>query len=59
MIDSHAHLTMFEPAERSDALDRATRAGVARVLVPSTGRDDLDQGLEAFGQVGRELGVLK
>ena len=43
MIDSHAHLAMFERAERAAVLDRAAEAGVTRVLVPATGPDDLDE----------------
>ena len=42
MIDSHAHLAMFPEAERRAALERAAEAGVQAVLVPATGRDDLD-----------------
>ncbi len=45
-IDSHAHLTMFEPGEIGDVLDHATRAGVGGVLVPATNGDDLDRALE-------------
>jgi TatD DNase family protein len=41
-IDSHAHLTMFEPEEMLEILDRAESAGVGGVLTPATGRDDLD-----------------
>jgi len=41
-IDSHAHLTMFGRDEISDLLDRAAANGVTGVLVPATGRDDLD-----------------
>jgi len=41
-IDSHAHLTMFEPAEAGDVLCRAVSAGVGGVLVPATGAGDLD-----------------
>jgi TatD DNase family protein len=42
VIDSHAHLSMFEPAERADILGRAAGAGVTRVLAPATGPEDLD-----------------
>ena len=45
-IDSHAHLTMFEPDELDDVMDRAAAAGVMGVLVPATGPDDLDRTLE-------------
>jgi len=41
-IDSHAHLTMFGRGEVSEILDRAAGQGVTGVLVPATGRDDLD-----------------
>jgi TatD DNase family protein len=41
-IDSHAHLSMFEPDEIPAVLDRALQRGVTRVLTPATGRDDLD-----------------
>ncbi len=41
-IDSHAHLTMFEPEEVGPALERAVMAGVAGVLVPATGGEDLE-----------------
>jgi TatD DNase family protein len=42
MIDSHAHLTMFADDERAGIVERARLAGVARILVPATGPDDLD-----------------
>ncbi len=42
MIDSHAHLSLFAPGERSGILKRARDAGVTAVLAPSTGRDDLE-----------------
>jgi TatD DNase family protein len=45
-IDSHAHLTMFEPDEVPEVLERAYRAGVYGVLVPATGPDDLERVLE-------------
>jgi TatD DNase family protein len=41
-IDSHAHLSMFEPGEIPSVLERALSSGVARVLTPATGRDDLE-----------------
>ena len=40
-IDSHAHLTMFEPEEVLEVLERAEIAAVGGVLTPATGRDDL------------------
>lgn len=49
MIDSHAHLAMFSPAEREGALDRAAEGGVRIVLVPATGPDDLDIAAELAG----------
>jgi TatD DNase family protein len=50
VIDSHAHLAMFEPEERAGVLDRAAEAGVSRVLVPATGPDDL----EAVAELAQE-----
>ena len=41
-IDSHAHLSMFEPEEILAVLERAENRGVGGVLTPATGRDDLD-----------------
>lgn len=41
-VDSHAHLSMFEPDEIPDVLERARSCGVTRVLTPATGRDDLE-----------------
>ena len=41
-IDSHAHLTMFEPEEVPDILERAITEGVGGVLAPATGSNDLD-----------------
>jgi TatD DNase family protein len=49
MIDSHAHLAMFPPDERDAVLDRAGEAGVRSVLVPATGREDLDTVVELAG----------
>lgn len=45
-IDSHAHLTMFEPDEIGPVLRRAGERGVHGVLVPATGPADLDRALE-------------
>jgi TatD DNase family protein len=42
-IDSHAHLSMFEPDEVDEVLARAVAAGVVGVLVPATGAEDLDR----------------
>jgi len=42
VIDSHAHLTMFEDDEVDDVVSRARDAGVSRILVPATGADDFD-----------------
>jgi TatD DNase family protein len=42
-VDSHAHLSMFEPADVAAVLERAVRTGVNRVLVPATGPDDLEE----------------
>jgi TatD DNase family protein len=41
-IDSHAHLSMFEPEEIPELLERAETVGVGVVLTPATGRDDLE-----------------
>jgi TatD DNase family protein len=49
VIDSHAHLTMFPEPERNAALERAAEGGVRAVLVPATGRDDLDLVAELAG----------
>ncbi len=46
IIDSHAHLTMFEPEEVSHILERARDAGVCGVVVPATGVGDLDRAAE-------------
>jgi len=45
-IDSHAHLTMFDPSEIADVLDRALSCGVGGVLVPATNGDDLGRTLD-------------
>jgi TatD DNase family protein len=45
-IDSHAHLTMFPRDEVPAVLDRAASAGVFGVLVPATGREDLQSALD-------------
>jgi TatD DNase family protein len=42
-IDSHAHLTMFEPGEVDEVLGRAVDRGVSGVLVPATGPGDLER----------------
>jgi TatD DNase family protein len=44
-IDSHAHLTMFDRKEVPGILERASRRGVAGILVPATCRDDLDDAI--------------
>jgi len=41
-IDSHAHLSMFGLDEIPAVLERAEDCGVAGILTPATGRDDLD-----------------
>jgi len=41
-IDSHAHLTMFDRDEVPEILERAVKNGVAGVLTPATGGEDLD-----------------
>jgi TatD DNase family protein len=61
MIDSHAHLVMFPEPEQDDVLSRAAEAGVVKVLVPSTGPEDLDpvaaMGARWPGRVVTALGV--
>jgi TatD DNase family protein len=42
VIDSHAHVAMFPEAEWGEIVSRAASAGVGTVLVPATGRDDLE-----------------
>lgn len=60
-IDSHAHLSMFERDEIPAVLERALNRGVAGVLTPATGRDDLDASValaeENPGQVVAAAGV--
>ena len=51
-IDSHAHLTMFEPGEVAAAMERAAAEGVCGVLIPATCPGDLDRTLA----LGREIG---
>ncbi len=48
-IDSHAHLTMFEMDEVAPVLDRAAARQVHGVLVPATGRDDLETAYRLAG----------
>ncbi|MBD3293738.1 MAG: YchF/TatD family DNA exonuclease [Armatimonadia bacterium] len=40
-VDSHAHLTMFEPSELEEVVARAVNAGVDTILVPATSPTDL------------------
>jgi TatD DNase family protein len=60
-IDSHAHLTMFQPEEILEVLERAEDRGVGGVLTPATGRDDLDASIalaeEWPGRVLAAVGV--
>jgi len=59
LIDSHAHLAMFPEPERSAALERAGEAGVQAVLVPATGREDLDLVAELAGlEAGRVFAAI-
>lgn len=59
MIDSHAHLAMFPEPERHAALERARGAGVQAVLVPATGREDLDLVAELAGlEEGRVFAAI-
>ncbi len=41
LVDSHAHLNMFETGEMEAVLERAAAAGVGGVVVPATGPGDL------------------
>ncbi|NOZ96035.1 MAG: TatD family hydrolase [Acidobacteria bacterium] len=42
LVDSHAHLNMYEPGELPGVLERAVLAGVGGIVVPATGPDDLE-----------------
>jgi len=42
MTDSHAHLASFDKAERLELFREAQAQGVARILVPATGKEDLE-----------------
>jgi len=61
LVDSHAHLTMFDASEVGPVLDRARAAGVHGVVVPSTGPEDLERAIalaeELSGQVVAAVGV--
>ena len=57
MIDSHAHLAMFDRAERRGVLGRAADAGVTRVLAPATGPQDLDEVLGLVDQWSEQVVV--
>ena len=48
-IDSHAHLTMFDRDEVPEILARAAENGVAGVLTPATGGEDLDEAVALTG----------
>jgi TatD DNase family protein len=57
-IDSHAHLTMFEPDEVQDVLERAVESGVGGVLVPATNSEDLERTADlAAASPGRLVGA--
>jgi len=43
VIDSHAHLAMFQDGEVEGVLARAEEAGVERILAPATGPGDLER----------------
>jgi TatD DNase family protein len=43
MTDSHAHLASFSPQERKQLWREAQEEGVQRVLVPATGKEDLEE----------------
>ncbi len=52
MTDSHVHLAMFSQGERRTLFTEAQENGVQRVLVPATGKDDL----ETVAHLVEELG---
>lgn len=52
MTDSHVHLAMFPEEERRNLLTEAQEQGVHRLLVPATGKEDL----ETVAHLGEELG---
>lgn len=54
MTDSHAHLAMFSQKERKELLREAFEEGVERILVPSTGSEDLEE----VAHLPQELDVL-
>ncbi len=55
LIDSHAHLAMFPADELDGVLERAAAADVRAVLVPATGRDDLETTAELAARSGGRL----
>lgn len=57
MIDSHAHLAMFEGGTRSEVLRRAEDAGVTRILAPATGPGDLEGTLALPEELGPQVVV--
>jgi TatD DNase family protein len=58
-IDSHAHLTMFDRDEVPEILDRAIENGVAGVLTPATGGEDLDRAVGlAIDHPGRVVAAV-
>jgi TatD DNase family protein len=54
-IDSHAHLTMFPREDLPEILERAESKGVAGVLVPATGEDDLELALDLANEHSSSL----
>lgn len=52
MTDSHVHLSMFPKDQRRLLLTEAQEQGVSRVLVPATGREDLEE----VAHLAEELG---
>ncbi len=50
LVDSHAHLNMYEPGELPGVLERAVSAGVGGIVVPATGPDDLEAVVSLVGE---------
>jgi len=57
LIDSHAHLTMFDSQEVAELLKRAVAAGVGGVLAPATNGDDLDAALALVSRFPEQVVV--
>lgn len=57
MIDSHAHLAMFDSRARVEVVRRAEDAGVTRILAPATGPGDLEATLALPDELGARVVV--